>query len=71
MVTIGQFRIGLCHGHQIVPWDDQFSLAALQRKVELMNYPYRISIAVWLMRSEILLTLQMNVDILITGHSHQ
>ncbi|TMW59492.1 hypothetical protein Poli38472_004561 [Pythium oligandrum] len=45
VVTIGQFRIGLCHGHQVVPWGDQTSLAALQRK--------------------------MNVDILITGHTHE
>ncbi|EEY62539.1 vacuolar protein sorting-associated protein 29 [Phytophthora infestans T30-4] len=44
VITIGQFRIGLCHGHQIVPWGDQLSLAALQRK--------------------------MNVDILVTGHTH-
>ncbi|KAF1781631.1 Metallo-dependent phosphatase-like [Phytophthora cactorum] len=44
VITIGQFRIGLCHGHQIVPWGDQHSLAALQRK--------------------------MNVDILVTGHTH-
>lgn len=33
VITIGQFRIGLCHGHQVVPWGDQHSLAALQRKV--------------------------------------
>uniref|UniRef100_K3W8A2 Vacuolar protein sorting-associated protein 29 n=1 Tax=Globisporangium ultimum (strain ATCC 200006 / CBS 805.95 / DAOM BR144) TaxID=431595 RepID=K3W8A2_GLOUD len=45
VITIGQFRIGLCHGHQVVPWGDHFSLAALQRK--------------------------MNVDILVTGHTHQ
>ncbi|OWZ16984.1 hypothetical protein PHMEG_0009141 [Phytophthora megakarya] len=45
VITIGQFRIGLCHGHQIVPWGDQHSLAALQRK--------------------------MNVDILVTGHTHE
>ncbi|ETN10900.1 hypothetical protein PPTG_09954 [Phytophthora nicotianae INRA-310] len=45
VITIGQFRIGLCHGHQIVPWGDQHSLAALQRK--------------------------MNVDILVTGHTHR
>ncbi|CAH0517432.1 unnamed protein product [Peronospora belbahrii] len=44
IITIGQFRIGLCHGHQIVPWGDQHCLAALQRK--------------------------MNVDILVTGHTH-
>lgn len=35
VVTIGQFRIGLCHGHQVVPWGDQFALAALQRKVSV------------------------------------
>ncbi|EQC26617.1 hypothetical protein SDRG_15557 [Saprolegnia diclina VS20] len=45
VITIGQYRIGLCHGHQIVPWGDVDSLAALQRK--------------------------MNVDILVTGHTHQ
>lgn len=45
MVTIGQFNIGLCHGHQIVPWGDQESLALLQRELE--------------------------VDILITGHTHK
>ncbi|DAZ99296.1 TPA: hypothetical protein N0F65_005464 [Lagenidium giganteum] len=45
VISIGQFRIGLCHGHQVVPWGDEQSLAALQRK--------------------------MNVDILITGHTHQ
>ena len=45
MVTIGQFNIGLCHGHQIVPWGDEESLALVQRELE--------------------------VDILITGHTHK
>lgn len=40
VVTIGQFRIGLCHGHQIVPWGDHSSLAALQRKVQWTNPLY-------------------------------
>uniref|UniRef100_A0A1I7XRV9 type II protein arginine methyltransferase n=1 Tax=Heterorhabditis bacteriophora TaxID=37862 RepID=A0A1I7XRV9_HETBA len=22
VVTVGQFRIGLCHGHQVIPWND-------------------------------------------------
>ena len=22
VVTVGQFRIGLCNGHQIIPWND-------------------------------------------------
>lgn len=45
VVTIGQFNIGLCHGHQIVPWGDEESLALIQRELE--------------------------VDILITGHTHK
>ena len=45
VVTIGQFKIGLCHGHQVLPWGDQDSLAMLQR--------------------------QMDVDILVTGHTHK
>lgn len=45
VVTVGQFRIGLCHGHQIVPWGDPDALAMVQR--------------------------QLDVDILITGHTHK
>jgi len=45
VVTVGEFRIGLCHGHQIVPWNDKNALQLMQR--------------------------QLNVDILITGHSHK
>ncbi|XP_059486348.1 vacuolar protein sorting-associated protein 29 [Neocloeon triangulifer] len=45
VVTVGQFRIGLCHGHQVVPWGDPEALALVQR--------------------------QLDVDILITGHTHK
>eukprot|EP01120_Amphizonella_sp_Union-15-10_P011508 TRINITY_DN489_c0_g1_i1.p1 TRINITY_DN489_c0_g1~~TRINITY_DN489_c0_g1_i1.p1 ORF type:complete len:192 (-),score=35.67 TRINITY_DN489_c0_g1_i1:55-630(-) len=34
VVTIGQFKFGLCHGHQIVPWGDYEALAMLQRKLD-------------------------------------
>lgn len=44
-LTIGQFKIGICHGHQVIPWGDLDSLAMLQR--------------------------QLDVDILVTGHTHQ
>lgn len=33
VVTVGQFRIGLSHGHQIVPWGDPESLSLTQRQV--------------------------------------
>ena len=26
VVNVGQFRIGVCHGHQVVPWGDPESL---------------------------------------------
>ncbi|XP_033098646.1 vacuolar protein sorting-associated protein 29 [Antedon mediterranea] len=45
VVTVGQFRIGICHGHQVVPWGDIDSLAMVQR--------------------------QLDVDILISGHTHK
>ncbi|XP_075371977.1 vacuolar protein sorting-associated protein 29-like [Mycteria americana] len=45
VVTVGQFRIGLIHGHQVIPWGDVASLALLQR--------------------------QLDVDILISGHTHK
>lgn len=45
VVTVGQFRIGLTHGHQVVPWADPEALALVQR--------------------------QLDVDILISGHTHK
>mmetsp|Transcript_20430 Transcript_20430/g.28301 ORF Transcript_20430/g.28301 Transcript_20430/m.28301 type:complete len:184 (-) Transcript_20430:186-737(-) len=45
VVTIGAFKIGVCHGHQVVPWGDLESLGMMQR--------------------------QLDVDILVTGHTHQ
>lgn len=34
VVTIGNFRLGLCHGHQVVPWGDPDSLGAKQRELD-------------------------------------
>jgi vacuolar protein sorting-associated protein 29 len=45
VVTVGQFKIGLTHGHQVVPWGDIESLSLIQR--------------------------QLDVDILISGHTHK
>ncbi|CAM9184018.1 unnamed protein product [Ectocarpus sp. 4 AP-2014] len=33
VVQIGQFRVGLTHGHQIVPWGDPNALAMTQRQL--------------------------------------
>ncbi|XP_022668883.1 vacuolar protein sorting-associated protein 29-like [Varroa jacobsoni] len=35
VVTVGQFRIGLCHGHQIVPWGDIEALAVAQHQLDV------------------------------------
>ena len=43
VVTIGQFKVGICHGHQIIPWGDSESKILARR---------------------------LDVDILITGHTH-
>ncbi|KAL7721586.1 Vacuolar protein sorting-associated protein 29 [Entamoeba marina] len=45
VITLGNFKIGLIHGHQVIPWGDQEALAIYQR--------------------------QLDVDILISGHTHQ
>lgn len=45
VISVGQFRIGLIHGHQVVPWGDEEALALVQR--------------------------QLDVDILISGHTHR
>ncbi|XP_053225600.1 vacuolar protein sorting-associated protein 29-like isoform X2 [Podarcis raffonei] len=43
IILVGPFRIGLIHGHQVIPWGDLDSLAILRR--------------------------QLDVDILISGHT--
>ena len=45
VVNVGFFKVGLIHGHQIVPWGDHDSLEAQLRK--------------------------MDVDILVSGHTHR
>jgi len=45
VVQVGVFRIGVIHGHQVIPWGDHISLAMIRRK--------------------------LNVDILISGHTHK
>jgi len=35
VLTIGQFKIGISHGHQIVPWSDRESRGILQRQLDV------------------------------------
>ena len=34
VVSIGSFKIGIIHGHQVVPWGDLEALAAVQRELD-------------------------------------
>lgn len=45
VLNVGAFRVGVIHGHQIVPWGSKEARERVRRK--------------------------LNVDILVTGHSHQ
>lgn len=45
IVTHGPIRVGVLHGHQVIPWGDVESLSIVAR--------------------------QMDVDILLTGHTHR
>lgn len=35
VVKIADFKIGVCHGHQVVPWGDKEALAILQRQLDV------------------------------------
>ena len=39
VLTIGEFRFGVCHGHQVVPWGDLDSLAMLSRQMDVDGAP--------------------------------
>ncbi|NXA65049.1 VPS29 protein, partial [Mohoua ochrocephala] len=45
VVAVGQFRIGLIHGHQVIPWGDAASLELLQRQldvdIDLLRHTHR------------------------------
>lgn len=78
VITVGQFRIGLTHGHQVVPWGDLESLAlvssindniiiAVVRKGNstiALLYTTRCMSIMQVQR-------QLDVDILISGHTHK
>ena len=34
VIQVGQFKFGLTHGHQVVPWGDHHSLSILQRQLD-------------------------------------
>ncbi|KAL7578717.1 hypothetical protein ACA910_015955 [Epithemia clementina (nom. ined.)] len=45
VLQVGAFRMGVIHGHQLIPWNSKDAIERMRRK--------------------------LNVDILVTGHTHQ
>eukprot|EP00951_Prasinocladus_malaysianus_P024137 scaffold207598_cov43-Prasinocladus_malaysianus.AAC.1 len=35
VLSIGNFKIGICHGHQVVPWGNLEALSMLQRRLDV------------------------------------
>jgi len=35
VIQVGEFRIGLIHGHQVIPWGDHMALAMIRRKLDV------------------------------------
>jgi putative phosphoesterase len=35
VVQVGDFKIGIIHGHQVVPWGDQMALSMMRRKLDV------------------------------------
>lgn len=35
VLPVGKFRIGVIHGHQVLPWNDQDALARMRRKLNV------------------------------------
>ena len=35
VIQVGQFKIGVIHGHQVIPWGDHMALAMIRRKLDV------------------------------------
>ena len=35
VIQVGQFRIGVIHGHQVIPWGDHMALSMIRRKLDV------------------------------------
>jgi len=35
VIQVGQFRIGVIHGHQVIPWGDHMALSIMRRKLDV------------------------------------
>ena len=64
VVTVGQFKIGICHGHQLVPWGDA------EGKIDTF-FVIRNLRFYSLFPALATINRQLDCDILITGHTHK
>jgi hypothetical protein len=72
VLTIGEFRFGLCHGHQVVPWGDLDSLAMLSRQLDVDGEQRPLLLSQCHGRCHrILRAHSAECAVLITGHTHE
>ena len=64
VVTVGQFKIGICHGHQLVPWGDA------EGKIGTFFVSCNLTFDS-LFPALATINRQLDCDILITGHTHK
>ena len=77
VVTIGQFKIGLCHGHQVRrPAPPRQSLfwgwSRVRRGLTFCAWCWLLQIIPWGEKEALAIKRrQLDVDILVTGHTHK
>ena len=64
VVTVGQFKIGICHGHQLVPWGDAEGKIGTFFVIRNLRFCSLFPALATINR-------QLDCDILITGHTHK
>ena len=74
MVAVGQFRIGICHGHQVMQCDlKMFQIKCCNFVIYIILVTLNcVQIVPWGdLESLALVCRQLDVDILISGHTHK
>ena len=70
MLTIGDVRFGVCHGHQVVPWGDLDSLAMMSRQMDVDGV-HASAPRLRAMHLGVADARRRACAVLITGHTHE
>jgi vacuolar protein sorting-associated protein 29 len=73
-LVIGAFKLGICHGHQVtLSFHFRITVTVIRSRISgLRLLPFDVQVVPWGdLDSLAMLQRQLDVDILITGHTHQ